>query len=85
MYLLKKEEEEEKYIFRLKKHILLTSTTIWRNFPSKQPVSSNANSASICKFESKPSSLNHVVPQVLLHKLIEYLFIFNQNMFLGLD
>ena len=36
------------------------------------------------QIESKPSSLNRVVPQVLLHKLIEYLFIFNQNMFLGL-
>ena len=60
------------------------AATIWRNLLSKQPVSRNANSVSICKFESKPSSLNRVVPQVLLHKLIEYLFIFNQNMFLGL-
>ena len=25
-------------------------------------------------------SLNRIVPQVLLHKLIEYFFIFNQNM-----
>ena len=38
-----------------------------------------ANSASICKFDSKPSSLNRVVPQVLVHKLIENLFIFNQK------
>ena len=36
------------------------------------------------QFESKPSSLNRVVPQVLCHKLVEYLFIFIQNMLLGL-
>ena len=42
-------------------------------------MSRKANSASICKFDSKPSSLNRVVPQVLLHKLIEYLFILNQK------
>ena len=34
---------------------------------SQQPVSRNANSASICKFKSNPSILNRVVPKVLLH------------------
>ena len=77
MYLLKKEEEEEKYFFRLKKHIFLPSGNYLGNLLSKQPVSRNANSASICKFESKTLILNRDVPQVLLHKLIEYLFIFN--------
>ena len=46
-------------------------------FCQRQPVSRNENSASICKFESKTLILNRVVPQVLLHKLIEYLFIFD--------
>ena len=34
---------------------------------SQQPVSRNANSASICKLQSNPSILNRVVPHVLLH------------------
>ena len=68
MYLLKKEEEE-------KKHILFPRG----NYLEK--LSRNANSASIYKFESKPSSLNRFVPEVLLHRLMEYLFIFCQNMF----
>ena len=34
---------------------------------SQQPVSRNANSASICKFKSNPSILNRVVPHVSLH------------------
>ena len=44
---------------------------------SEQSVSRNANSASICKFKSKPSILNRVVPQVLLHNLTKQLLIFN--------
>ena len=32
-------------------------------------MSRNANSASICKFESNPSTLNRVVLQVLSHNL----------------
>ena len=84
IYLLKKEEGEEEFFFRLKNIFFFRAASIWRNLLSKQPVSRNANSASICKFESKTLILNRDVPQVLLHKLIEYLFIFNQNMFLGL-
>ena len=38
-----------------------------KNFlQSQEPVSHNANSASTCKFESNPSILNHIVPQVLV-------------------
>ena len=45
---------------------------IMKNFLlSEQPVSRNANSASICKFKSNPSILNRVAPQVLLHNLIK--------------
>ena len=36
---------------------------------SQQPVSRNANSASICKFKLNPLILNRFVPHVLLHKL----------------
>ena len=32
----------------------------------EQPVSHNVNSASTCKFESNPSILNRIVPQVLV-------------------
>ena len=75
---LKKEEERDKLVFGWKiedvANIWITGREI---FLSKQPVSGNENSASICKFESKTLILNRVVPQVFLHKFIEYLFIFN--------
>ena len=77
---LKKEEEREKLVFGWKIEdvanidIGITGREI---FLSKKPVSRNENAASICKFESKTLILNRVVPQVLLHNLLEYLFIFN--------
>ena len=75
---LKKEEEREKLVFGWKiedvANIWITGREI---FLSKKPVSRNETSASICKFESKTLILIRVVPQVLLHNLIKYLFIFN--------
>ena len=60
---LKKEEERDKLVFGWKiedvANIWITGREI---FLSKQPVSRNENSASICKFESQT-----LMPQVLLH------------------
>ena len=79
------EEEEKKFFFSVKKTYFTSERQLFGDiYCQSSRVSRNANSASIRKFESKPSSLNRVVPQVLCQKLIEYLFIFNQNMFLGL-
>ena len=75
---LKKEEEREKLVFGWKiEDVTDIGITGREIFLSKKPVSRNENSASIWKLESKTLILNRVVPQVLLHNLMEYLFIFN--------
>ena len=80
---LKKEEEKDKLVFGWK---IEEGASIWITgreiFLSKQPMSSNENSASICKLESKALILNRVVLQVLLHNLIsDESFVVRENMF----
>ena len=80
---LKKEEEKDKLVFGWK---IEEGASIWITgreiFLSKQPMSSNQNSASICKLESKALILNRVVLQVLLHNLIsDESFVVRENMF----
>ena len=81
IYLLKKEEEKENFFFRLKKDILLPSGNYLEKFTVKAAGVRQREFYINMQIESKPSSLNRVVPQICLHKLIEYLFIVNQNMF----
>ena len=83
IYLLKKEEEEEKLIFSVKKTYFTSERQVFGEISCR---SSPCHATRILhqyvlKFESKPSSLNRVVPQVLLHKLIEYLFILTKTCF----